>query len=40
MRLPKFPFRSLSRWELLTLLLFVMPLVFIAGAWWGHVFWR
>ncbi len=31
MMLPKFPFRSLSRWELLTLLLFLMPLVFIAG---------
>ena len=40
MRLPKFPFRSLSRWELLTLLMFIMPLVFIAGAWWGHSFWR
>jgi len=32
MRLPKFPFRNLSRWELLTLLMFLMPLVFLAGV--------
>lgn len=32
MRLPPFPFKGLTRWELLTLLLFLMPLVFLAGV--------
>lgn len=37
MRLPPFPFKGLTRWELLTLLLFLMPLVFLAGMWCGRL---
>jgi hypothetical protein len=30
--MPKFPFRSLSRWELTFLFFFLMPAVFVAGV--------
>jgi hypothetical protein len=36
MRMPPFPFKGLTRWELLTLLLFLMPLVFLLGAYAGR----
>ncbi len=35
MRLPPFPFRSLSRWELTFLFVFLMPLFFVAGVYVG-----
>lgn len=35
MRMPRFPFRSLSRWELTILFLFLMPAVFVAGVYVG-----
>lgn len=37
MRLPQFPFKSLSRWELSLLFLFIVPLIFIAGVWVGRL---
>ncbi len=37
MQLPKFPFRSLSRWELATLCLFLAPLIFLFGVWVGRM---
>lgn len=37
MMLPKFPFRSLSRWELALLFLFLAPLIFLFGLWVGRL---
>lgn len=37
MKLPPFPFKSLSRWELTFLYAFLLPLVFLAGVWFGRL---
>ncbi len=37
MKLPPFPFRGLTRWELLTLCLFLAPLIFVCGVWTGYL---
>lgn len=37
MRMPPFPFKGLTRWELLTLCLFLAPLILILGVWIGRV---